>query len=578
MTKSVDRAGFILPVVVACLLVVGVVAGGLLSYILSGTRSAGYFVTASQCRLAAQTALDQAKIQISDTFRQYNWAFRTSFNLLGWFDSFSEQSIGTGGYVANLMQGGTVNGCTVTVSIQGVDRSAASEATQYARVTLHATATRKTASGIEVSRTIEETAEYALRRSSVFDYAYFVNNYGYFQGNGIMANGDIRSNGDMELDSASYINGNAYASPNSELGVPGLITVSGGGNTQHMTLSQYWTDAGTRARPTSPASANGALWEMGYEGTSDLYSYQEPLDMPFLGDLAEYRTVANNLGGTIKQNGQTLVNGCYSGVGPSGVAGAVDTGCLVLDGTSKPIEISGPVVVDGDVIIKGTVKGQGVIYSGRNIHIVGDITYNKAPVWPKPDTKTDKTIKSNTGADMLGLAAKGNIVIGNYTDEGWLTKKLKNALVVEPYTCDATDASIGYPSTFNGNYLATDSGRKVNYVYDKKTGTYKASGSSDRRYYESSVGDQVIKTAAQKTAINRVDAVLYNNHAVMGQVSAFQLNGSMVCRDDAVVYSLSVRLNWDSRLGSRSPDGRDFYIYLPVSVAMPRVISWRELL
>ncbi|MDD4019362.1 MAG: hypothetical protein PHV28_15635 [Kiritimatiellae bacterium] len=578
MTKSVARTGFILPVVVACMLVVGVVAGGLLSYILSGTRSAGYFVTASQCRFAAQTALDRAKVQISDAFKQYNRALRTSYNVLGWFDSFSGQSIGTGGYVANLMQGGDVNGYTVTVSIQGVDRSTAAEATQYARVTLHATATGKTASGIEVSRTIEETVEYALRRSSVFDYAYFVNNYGYFQGNGVTANGDIRSNGNMNLDRASYINGNAYASPNSELGVPGLITVSGGGSTRHLTLSQYWSGAGTSARPASPASVGGALWEMGYEGTSDLYSYQEPLDMPFLGDLAEYRTVASNLGGTIKQNGKTLVDGCYSGKGPSGVAGAVDTGCLVLDGTSKPIEISGPVVVNGDVVIKGTVKGQGVIYAGRNIHIVGDVIYNNAPAWPKPDTKPDKTIKSNESADMLGLAAKGNIVVGNYTDSGWLDNTLKNALTVEPYTCDATDASIGYPATFNGNYLATDSGKKVNYVYDYATGKYKASGSSNRRYYESSVGDQIIKTAAQKTAIDQIDAVLYNNHAVMGHVGEFQLNGSMVCRDDALVYSTSVQLNWDSRLGSRSSDGREFFIYLPMSVAMPRVISWRELL
>lgn len=137
---------------------------------------------------------------------------------------------------------------------------------------------------------------------------------------------------------------------------------------------------------------------------------------------------------------------------------------------------------------------------------------------------------------------------------------------------------IGYPATFNGNYLATDSGKKVNYVYDYATSKYKASGSSNRRYYESSVGDQIIKAAAQKTAIEQIDAVLYNNHAVMGHVGEFQLNGSMVCRDDALVYSTSVQLNWDSRLGSCSSDGKDFFIYLPMSVAMPRVISWRELL
>jgi len=30
-------------------------------------------------------------------------------------------------------------------------------------------------------------------------------------------------------------------------------------------------------------------------------------------------------------------------------------------------------------------------------------------------------------------------------------------------------------------------------------------------------------------------------------------------------------------LGSRSPDGIDFFIYLPMSVADPDVVSWREI-
>jgi hypothetical protein len=37
-------------------------------------------------------------------------------------------------------------------------------------------------------------------------------------------------------------------------------------------------------------------------------------------------------------------------------------------------------VVPGDVIIKGQVRGQGTIYAGRNIHIVGAITYQQAPM------------------------------------------------------------------------------------------------------------------------------------------------------------------------------------------------------
>jgi hypothetical protein len=56
---------------------------------------------------------------------------------------------------------------------------------------------------------------------------------------------------------------------------------------------------------------------------------------------------------------------------------------LVIVGTDDyPIRINGPFVADGDVIIKGVVSGQGTIYAGRNIHIVGDIWYGAPPEWP----------------------------------------------------------------------------------------------------------------------------------------------------------------------------------------------------
>lgn len=580
MCSKSSQTGFVLPVVVCFILVVAAIAGGVFNYALFGTRTAGVYTTTSQCRLAAQTALDQTKVDIRQKFKDYYRAYPSTWNVLSWFDTSTALNIGMGGYTYGLMQNASVNGHTVSVTIQAVERSLSGEVFQYARVTLQAVATKKTPSGITVSKTIEETVEYALRRSTVFDHAYFINNYGWFQGAGCTANGNIRANGNMALDSYSYINGFAFAAPNTELGAPGLINVTGGGNTRFMTQSDYWASSGTQARPTNPTSTGASPWAMGYEAKSGLFSYQETLEMPFLGDLEGYRTVANNVGGTIKQNGKTLVAGCYNGAGPSGLATGVDKGSIVLDGTSKPIEISGPVVIDGDVIIKGTVKGQGTIYAGRNIHIIGDITYSSVPSWPKPDTKPDQTVKSNAGKDMLGLAAKGNIVLGNYTDTAWVnaTKAYITPPFVKSYACDITDASIGYGATFSGNYTALDSGKKVNYVYNSTTKKYDPSGTANRKYYESMVGDQKVKDNVQAAAITRVDAVLFNNHAVMGLVGQCQFNGALVSRDEGIIYSTSVKFNWDIRLGSRSPDGIDFFIYLPMSVADPRVVGWREVL
>ena len=575
MIKLNSKSGFILPVVVSSILVVAVMVGGILTYINYATRVSGVYMSESKCRFSAQTALDQTKIQIRDAFKRYNKAYPTSWSVLNWFDTYSSQSIGVNGYSSSMMQGKTVGDCVVTVTIENEARLG----TQYADVTMLASASCQSPSGIGVTKKIEETVRFPMVRSQVFDYAYFVNNYGWFRGSGCTANGDIRSNGDLELDSYSYINGSAYAAPNGELDADGFINVVGGGTTRFMPTSTYWSSSGTWARPTNPTSSDSSLiWAMGYESESSLHNYQDTLEMPYLGDLTAYREQAVAAGGTIKQNGKVLVNGCFSGTGPSGIAGGADAGSIVLDGTSKPLIINGPVVINGDVIIKGTVSGQGVIYAGRNIHIVGNVTYKAAPSWTKPDSSPDKTIKSNASADMLGLVAKGNIVLGNYTDSSWLSDcgRFITSPFVTSYTCDVTDSSIGYGTTFNGNYTAADSGSKITYTYDWNKNKYVISQTADRKYYESSVGSYIINANAQSAGISEIDAVLYNNHAVMGKVGQCNFNGSLVCRNEGIIYNSSVKFNWDSRLGSRSPDGVDFFIYLPLSMADPRVVSWRE--
>lgn len=566
--------GFVLPVVVSCLLVVGVIVGATINYIISGARMAGVHMAASRCRLSAQTALDISKADIYDSFRQYYRLNPTMWNVLYWFDTYTDESVGLSGHECALMQGAEVNGCTVSVTLTGLERSPSGLIEQFARLTLRVTASCRSASGVEVARSIEESVEYAMRRSEVFDYAYFVNNYGWFMGGGVTANGDIRANGNMYLDGLSWVNGLAFAAANEMLGAAGTIS----GSARSKSLEEYWAENNIRARPTSPTSEDGMVWAMGYDGYSELRPYHDPIEMPYLKDMELYREIAYASESTIKQQGKVLVDGCYSGVGPSGIPNGPDMGCIVLDGTSKPIEINGPVVVDGDVVIKGTVKGQGTIYAGRNIYIVGDLRYDKPPEWPKPDDKPEQTSKKNEAKDMLGLAAKGNIILGNYTDSSWMSavKDYIKPPFVKAYECDPSDASIGYGAVFPGDYTAKDSGKKVNYTYNNKTKQWEPAGESDRRYYESSMGDHVVKNNAQSSAITRIDAVLYNNHATMGRIGQCLINGALICRDEGIIYSSSIKFNWDIRLGSRSPEGINFFICLPLSPTRPRVISWQE--
>ena len=367
-------------------------------------------------------------------------------------------------------------------------------------------ATRAGRGGATAKTIIEETIRFAQQRSQVFNNAYFVNNFGWFEGGSTtFVNGDIRSNGDMKLDNKVIVNGHIYAARNDDLGVngvDGLIFGQAGSTTRGnmhdlATYKSPSTSYGTanRARPLETDPTTGALNKGGYAAPTTandaakdarLHPNMEfSVEMPYIGDLSsnesEYRAWAQELHdadpnmATIKQGGQTLVSVYYDGVGPSGeeyfynASGnqvqAPDYGAIVLIGTeSNPIEINGPVIIPSDVIIRGYVTGQGTIYSGRNIHIVGDIKYKNPPSWNGKSTSGT----NNKDKDLLGLMAKGNIVLGNYSE--WvddLNTIMTSSEYVPAYYCDTSDAAIGYPQKFND----TTSSSRVHYKSVEKVGS-----------------------------------------------------------------------------------------------------------
>ena len=94
-------------------------------------------------------------------------------------------------------------------------------------------------------------------------------------------------------------------------------------------------------------------------------------------------------------------------------------GNLVLIGTKdKPIKLDGDVYISGDVIIKGYVEGQGAIYAGRNIYVAGDVIYDSdfdnCGLTSDPNGCAQQSISAND--DELRLAARGNIIMGDYTE------------------------------------------------------------------------------------------------------------------------------------------------------------------
>ncbi|MBO7684458.1 MAG: hypothetical protein J6T51_07010 [Kiritimatiellae bacterium] len=634
--------------------VCALVLGGVLGYVSAATRMTSAHLGDDACRLAAQGEIELAKVAINGAFTDAV-VRRTSLvgaNVSGaycafdWFgtgdDMALTRTIGARngqGTAVTLDDSVEAGGCTVRVRVARVRHPAGK---QWAEVTLVAEAACANPGGTESRQVVAETVRFAQYRSRVFDNAYFVNNYGWFQGSGCTANGDVRANGDMYLDTRCKVNGSVYAAPNSELGVPGRVTNCG-------TMDSYGTYRSTTygvsnmSRPLAVDPQTGDAVAGGYDAPQSVTAQAttgrvhdcdteevNPVEMPYIGDLtspnSDYRQWIEELRATdsslckITQGGNVIVDKYYDGVGPSGDATLADKGVLVLEGTqSNPIVVNGPVVVESDVIIKGYVTGQGTIYSGRNVHIVGDITYVNPPSWTGKRANS-----SNSAKDMLGLMAKGNIVMGDYTDSSWLSS-IRTYLTTEPYvqqySCEPTDDLIGYPATFGGSYVATEKvtamgpGSDASHApggWDASTGqfgkvrevelptthtetvtTYDRWGRPkttttevhdtelrtvyDRKYYESVAKDDEISSRC--STITRIDAVLYNNHGIFGKLGKCTINGSLVCRNEGLQYSSNLYLNWDMRLysGSSETVDNDKVGLAKASDCPPTTVDWRLL-
>lgn len=517
-----------------------------------------------QTLLAAQTAMEKVKADLYSDFRAYHWQFR-SWNDLEWV-SANASSYGTNGSLEAVL--GTdaryaYSNAAVTATVTcGNVVSVAND-----RVVLVTNTVTAVFEG--VTRTIEEVVRYTLNRSSVFNHSYFINNHGWFYDVNCVVNGDIRSNFDVDLASGSLVlNGCSYA--------------AGVNNVSKSYSSWSWSTYGNNSlsdyfRPTynvdQKKNSKTSVFEFGYNSSSR-YNSCRVLDMPYIDNLGDYKDYAIQNNGTV--TGSTVVvNNVFSGTGPSGIAGAPDKGCIVLVGTSsKPIVIDGPVVVDGDVIIKGYYTGQGTIYAGRNIHIIGNLIAVNPSQWQQPDTTanfTNNTLPGNLDADFLGLCAKGSIVIGDYREFASSQLYYMSSNFVSPYAVSSADADIGYVSYtqngtnyFDGNYTNT---------FGTKCGNSVATNGVARKYYESSLSDNKFGSYSPAETVGQIDATLYNNHLTTGKLANNAMfNGAIICRDEALIAGGRFYLNWDPRIALEDR----FKPFLPPELGPAETIQWRE--
>ena len=608
--------GYVLPFALVFTLCAAIALAATLTYTSSMNRISAIYAGRTPCRLPAHAAIEKVRGAVYQSFKTTarNRALLFNSTAFNFFRSWTPTSIGTCSFGGrnDIFPNGVFNGCRVVVRI----RSAPVIQNDRTIVTFLATATRDNPGGSVSSATVAARIAFGVDRSKVFDHAYFVNNYGWFEGSTITANGAVRANGDMSLSQNPKVNGDVYGARNDELGVRGTIKNGTGTMDNRATYRGSQYGVSNRARPLQVDSGDGGYDAPVNVTQNDLNArlhgeLAEGLDMPWISDLNPYVQYARELKSTLKVGNTTIISGTdgyYTGTGPSGNPNLPDNRALVLEGTeTAPIRLNGPVVVSNDVVIKGYVTGQGTIYSARNIHIVGDIKYVNPPNWTGKAIPTDN---ANSKKDLLGLAAKGNIVMGDCTSSGWMDSTLKNVLTQSPYVqryaCAQnedgswSDGDIGYPKAgdtkFGGNYTVADGGAKVTeskkdvyrteYSYDwwgNKTGSrqvfdhteYVYTKSQTRRYYDSVVAPHEISSRA--STINQIDAVLYNNHGIFGRIGSCTINGSLVCRNEGLIFSGSLFLNWDYRLFSGSPESvANSLVGMPVATSVPQVLSWQE--
>lgn len=469
---------------------------------------------------------------------------------------------------------------------------------------------------IDSWHSIAATVRYSLAPSRVFDFGYFVNNWGWFYGDTIYCNGNAGSNGQFAV--AGY-------SP-TVTGQPLYDGLTWSGGTA--TLSDYHDDNGDGLNDGNDGGIF-AGWDItnaqnvkGNGGkASNQHDFENPIEMPNLSDLTRYEANAVTQGANIKIDGATVCNAvCGDEAG--------EKQNLYLVGTAdKPIVINGPVVVRGNVVISGYVSGQGAIYSGGNVYCPNSVNYKNPPTSPRPaDNAQDTTqawLSANKSKDFLGLFARENVVVGDCSH--WLWQYYVGWWMGNAMNKSDEDAGIdGIPNTAAGkdgiigtadddvlesdgvftveHYTETDqalglipSGKNVGDVIPGTGEDIDGDGVHDGSITLSNLvlstplntanwsGNMPAAGIASYSSIaslyaNQLDAVFYTNHAfcdlVLGGSSA-KMNGAVISRNESIIYGTpTLEVNQDCRLlgGSSGPAAS----LLPVEMQPIEILRWTQ--
>jgi hypothetical protein len=595
-----------------------VVIGGLLysTTVVSNAdlRSARWSLDEVRTRYLAQAGVEQAIWRLKDAMKKSGFTdplsgarqlFAPGGGAYQTYVPWTGQALSAGGkqigeYTVSMTAADRDNGLDVTITSTGY----------FPKAPMHLAGGRKVAQ----SRTVRTTVRLELQPSKVFDYSYFINNWGWFYGDSISAYGNAASNG--EFDVANY-------AP-TVTGQPTYDDIAWNG--AHADLTGY-RDDNKDGNLDGKDGGVFAGWDIvdvanlkGEGGKAkNRHAFQDAVPMPNLTDLTQYETQARSQGSYIKVGATTVSNGVYGDE-------AGEKQNLYLVGTAaNPIEIHGLNVVRSNVIITGVIKGQGSIIAGRNVYVPDNLTYQNAPTSARPadnsEATTEAWLTANRDKDFCGLFARENVVLGDHTSSTW--RSYVGGWLAHPMNSSKEDAGEDQvPNTRRGKdgildtadddvlegdgrwtverYTAQDLALGLippgKHVDDPIPGTGEDIDGDGVFDDTLTLADLDFDTALNSTwwgnmpgsvtydnianmAMTRVDSVFYTNHAFAWTTlpsTMINVNGAIVSRNESIIYGgPGINMNYDCRLlgGHNGIAGS----LLPKTPAPVRTLSWSML-
>jgi hypothetical protein len=402
--------------------------------------------------------------------------------------------------------------------------------------------------------------------SLVFDYEYFLNNWGWWWGSTITGNGAQRANWDFDFRGGPTVNGAIYAADqvqDNEIPIQQIATPPFGGLA-------------------------------GNDMTNLVHQGAQRITMPNLLDFSNYTAtaMANTSSNGIWLGSTQFVFGVQSN--------STKPGIYLVGTASKPVTIKGTVVIPGDVVIQGIVTGQGTMYVGGNLYVANNTTYANGPNFSTPPetqtpTNRDAWVTQNNAKDLVAYAVRGSIFAGDVTSSDWVTYCYNypgsGLAVVGDESHLGQDGIAGtgddnIPFLHANGTMSTwfdDDGNGVvngNYNYSTDINMDSTRATKILGYPKDASGNPVAYNTVASNAMGTLEGIFYTDHAAAMRLTqnTATFHGVVVSRNEQIIFQSVLNFVYDSRVHSRYNNNPNQFINLGLPWGKPlQVNSFAEL-